>query len=274
MPFTKTTAPLPTSASVTVKFFGLMFIRPSNDSSFCDIAVLHSSSAPNHKLEIELMVEDPAAPQPPNPILLHAGPITGKPFTIRVDPQTHAGVFAYKPTPPPFFRDNPGNNELDFQWTIDINELHPDGLSVKDAEVHPGITMTDGIFYSLKTTEETTVKIILIRGMQKIDLHRIAGSIAAVIPFTGRNQAVLEWCENGLAKTLNLPRSGDPPNTSYSVLVRNLPPPKTPFHDELASYYNALTRFDGNPIPPELRYTLPISGETSDEIPCMPVGGP
>jgi hypothetical protein len=275
MPFDRSTVPLPTSPDVTVELTGLLLFMPANNSSSCAIGV--HRTAPDHKLEIALVVCEPG--KPPCLVPLHSGNLESEPFSIRVTPDSHR-VSAWKPTLLPFDRANPANDETDLQWAVDINQMHPEGLNC--INVHPCVTIYDGIFYTRKKSKEEKVDVDLVRGTSHTNLHSIAGTIGVAITLSGQSKVLLDWRNSAGPQTENLPREGDLPGTTYVLSIRNVPPPPatTPGHNEMAHYYEVLRRLDGSEVPAEQKFDLNVTlkpvEETrpgirkTDEIPCMP----
>jgi hypothetical protein len=266
MPFPTTTIqPLTAIAKVTVKFSGLIMLKPdaSND---CEIGINRFS--PDHTFQIILIVRKPQ--RPPTLIRLVTGSLT-RPLAINLTPDPGTGVQTFAPTPGPFVRTNTGNNEFDFRWALDLRETHA-GIDFNDG-ARPVATLNAGTLYT-PTLTRIGLNPELVQGTSpRTRLSRIAGDLAAAISSLPAGSTVeLTWDEFGEPRRLSLPRRFDPPNTTYTISLMNDPPVMSAtIHDELALYYKVL-QASGAPIPIASRCRLTFSpGPTTDEIPCMPI---
>jgi hypothetical protein len=273
MPFPTTTAALPFTPVVAVEFAGQLLIS-SSEVNPCVIGINHF--APRHEISICLIVSKPGMPPTMQPLCLNK---LEENFSISLDPPNPGGgVSAYAPTPEPFRRDDPNNDEHDLRWAIDMNKLHdPDKLSTNDEGVKPCVTLSDGVLYTIDRTDPDVLQIELVCGSTTTDLVSIASNIGAIVPLTGRRKVVLAWSEPAGDQEVRLPRENDPPGTTYVISVINEPPFGTPPDNELAHYYNVLQKDDGSSIPSNRKCALLVNPSTllmTDEIPCMPVIGP
>ena len=266
MPFSTTATTPDTNARVTVKFAGLMLLKP-NASNGCDIGIHRRSDT--HTLQVIVVVSRPD--RPPTLIRLVTGPLN-QPFAINVTPDPGTGVRAFERGPEPFDRSSTRNSDLDFRWAIDMQEYHP-GVDFNDG-ARPIATLNAGTLYTPNLTR-VELSPELVRGTTRKQLHRFSADLAAAIDLPGAmNRVELSWrVESGERRTLNLPRRNDPRGTTYTVTFLNDPPViNAAAHDELAHYYDVL-EVKGSEIPPDDRFSMAITlgDPTTDEIPCMPV---
>src|ERR1041384_441891 len=269
---TTTTQPLTAIAKVTVRFSGLLMLKP-DPVNHCEIGINRFTR--DHLFQIILIVRKPQ--RPPSLIRLVTGPLTRQfEITLR-DSNTglprNTVVQAFTPIPGPFIRSNPGNNELDFRWALDLRETHA-GIDFNDGAL-PVARLSVGTLY---TTSLTSTSLNLELRQQPgtspgIRLDRIAGDLAAAINTLPANTTLeLTWDELGEPRKLSLPRRTDPPDTTYTISLLNDPPVMSSAnHDELPLYYKVL-QVGGRLIPIGsrrlLHFTLPPG---TDEIPCMPI---
>jgi hypothetical protein len=259
---------------VGVIFRGLLLIRPDAEGTSCDIGV--HRRAIDHYLTIAITGKPPSGDD--FVIDFHAGPLNGRHFSMRVDPPTGDGVFAYAPTTPPLDRSNDRNDEYDLQWAIDLqsSEFHGEPLEVDLVATSPGIEMWDGVFYTVLKTDESDVSLVRhTPDGRPFDMHSIAHVIGASIAIRAGESLVIEWHESDVPRSLRLPRPGDLANTKYEIYIRNDPPgfATEAEHDELEQYYRVLTKAGGT-IGVGDRFRLETRGEkllTTDRIPCMPI---
>jgi hypothetical protein len=270
MPFQTTSEPLTLTPVVAVEFAGQLLIS-SREVNPCVNGI--NPFAPRHEISICLIISKPGFPPTIQPLCLNR---LDDDFTIRVDPPNvgGSGVTAYAPTPEPFDPADQNNDIHDLRWAIDMNKLHaPDVLKTIPAGVMPGITLSDGVLYTIDKIE-----VLLACGGGQANQTTIAASIGAALSLAGAQQVILDWDEPAGPQTLALPRKTDPPNTTYIVSIINDPPFGTPRHDELAHYYNVLQKEDGSSLSRKCEIAVPPPDapgpEMTDEIPCMPVIGP
>ncbi|HET6977046.1 MAG TPA: hypothetical protein VFI24_12035 [Pyrinomonadaceae bacterium] len=259
--------PLTAIAKVTVRFSGLILLKPGA-GNHCEIGINRFSS--DHAFQVILIVKKPQ--RPPTLIRLVTGPLT-RPFLINVTPDPHTGVQAFAPTSGTFVRSSTSNNDLDFRWALDLRESHP-GIDFNDGAL-PGAKLNAGTLYT-PTLTNTALNLELVQGAGTtpgVRLGRIAGDLAAAISTLPPNTTVeLTWDELGEPRRLSLPRRFDLVDTTYTIAFLNDPPTmSSALHDELGLYYKVL-QIGGAPVPiaarRRLRFTPP---PTTDEIPCMPV---
>ena len=264
MPFSTTSNAPATNAKVTVKFAGLMLLKP-NENNGCDIGIHRLSDT--HALQVILVVSKPD--RPPSLVRLVAGALT-EPFAINVTPDPRTGVKVFARGPEPFDRNRQNNNELDFRWAINMQQLH-EGADFNYG-ARPVATLNTGTLYtSTLTLTELTPE--LVNGTTRTALPRFSADLAAAIELQGADTVELSWVvESGERRTLDLPRPKDPPRTTYTVMLLNDPPVVDALaHDELSQYYQVL-EVAGQPIPKEKRFRIAYNGNpNTDEIPCMPV---
>ena len=262
MSFSTTTNAPATNAEVTVKFAGLMLLKP-NASNGCDIGIHRLSDT--HAFQVIVVVSKPDGP--PSLIRLVAGSLT-QPFAINVTPDPGTGVEAFQTRAESFDRN--GRNELDFRWAINMQELHP-GADF-NIGARPVATLNAGTLYtSTLTRVELTPE--LVNGTTRTPLPRFSADLAAAIDLQPASRVELSWnVESGERRTLSLPRRNDPRGTTYTVMLLNDPPVVNALsHDELAYYYQVL-EVGGQPIPGANQYHISYTRDpTTDEIPCMPV---
>ena len=264
MPFNTTTNAPATNAKVTVKFAGLMLLKP-NENNGCDIGIHRLSNT--HALQVILVVSKPD--RPPSLVRLVTGALT-EPFAINVTPDPGTGIKTFIRGPEPFDRSRANNNELDFRWAINMQQLH-EGADF-NAGARPVATLNAGTLYtSTLTLIELTPE--LVNGTKRTPLPRFSADLAAAIDLPAADTVELSWSvQPGERRALSLPRPNDPPRTTYTVMLLNDPPVVNALsHDELTQYYQVL-EVAGQSIPPEKQYRISYNGDTNtDEIPCMPV---
>ena len=269
MPFAPTTTRPATNASVTIKFAGLMLLKPGAGNS-CEIGIHRLSDT--HSFQAMVIVSKPG--RAPSLIRLLTGPLTG-PFGINVtrDPDPGTGVQAFTPTPG--FVRNENNDELDFRWALNMRDEQGSEVDFNDG-ARPVATLNTGILYASNLTRPE-LNPELVRGTFRKPLHRFAADLAAAIDLTDRGRLELSWDEGGEPREFRLPRRVDrhEPETTYTVVLLNDPPITTAAaHDELAYYYEVLEHrgVRGASIAGGERFTMSFtSGPTTDEIPCMPI---
>jgi hypothetical protein len=260
---TTTTAPA-TNAKVTVKFAGLMLLKP-NENNGCDIGIHRLSET--HALQVILVVSKPD--RPPGLIRLVTGALT-QPFAINVNQDPNPGVKAFTRGPDPFDPNRAGNNELDFRWAINMRQLH-EGADFNDG-ARPVATLNAGTLYTSNLTP-TELTPELVNGTKRTPLPRFSADLAAAIDLPVGGTVELSWTvDGGERRSLNLPRRNDPARTTYTVTLLNDPPVVNALaHDELSQYYQVL-EVAGQMIPLEKQFRIAYNGDpNTDEIPCMPV---
>jgi len=278
MPFSPTTIqPLTAAAKVTVKFAGLMLLKPGADDRL-EVGIHRFSS--DHSFQVVLVIKKPT--RPPTLIRLVNGPLT-RPLRINVTSIPSPGVQTFEATPGPFVRSALTNNEFDFRWAVNMRSLHP-GVNFNDG-AEPVATLNAGVLYTPALTRPT-LNPELVQGEEptitdRIPLFRFSADLAASISLPVGGQVRLNWHELGVPRSFVLPRplTVDPAETTYTIALMNDPPnilaasrEEGPPHEELDLYYRVLEDTRGL-IPFEERYTLKVTplGPTTDEVPCMPV---
>jgi hypothetical protein len=262
MAFTPTTTqPLTACAQITVRFAGLLLLRPDAENN-CEVGIHRFNN--DHTFQIMLIVRKPQ--RPPTLIRLVTGALT-RPFAIDVTPNPGTGVQAFAPTPAPFLRNAPNNNELDYRWALDLRTIHANADFNDGAR--PVATLNAGTLYT-PTVTRLVLNPQLVQGLIRTPLHRFSADLAAALP-TG-STVELSWDELGEPRRVTLPRPLDPQGTTYTISLINDPPVfGAAAQDELDLYYRVLVD-SGTPIPINKRCRIAYSpGPTTDEIPCMPV---
>jgi hypothetical protein len=269
MDFTRTTTPPDTTASVTVEFAGLMILRPGAENT-CSIGVHRWSYL--HTFQVMLVVDKPD--RPPSVVRLLTGPLSD-PVTIGIagEPEASNNFKAYAATEGNLERsdENATNYPLDYRWVLNLKERHYNA-DWKEAGVKPQVTLKTGTLYTLNLTpRDLYPKYVRYDPPTTDDLHYFAGDLAAALTLPTGKKVRLAWTELGKPQGLDLPRSEDPPNTSYVISLINEPPMSyPPEHDELAIYYEVVT-VGGAPVPLKDRWILDhASNISTDRIPCMP----
>jgi hypothetical protein len=262
MPFTETNTPPVTKPKVTVRFAGLMLLKPG-DNNTCEIGIHKFSST--HMFQVMLIVSKPD--RPPTLLRLFTGPLTA-PFAISAS-APGSGFQAFAATAAPFVRNDPNNHELDYRWALDLTSLHPNADFNDGAR--PVVTLNAGVLYT-PTLTRSGLGLDLVQGNAKKPQHRVAADLAASIEVPSNNVVRLAWSDLGDPQTLDLPRSLDPEGTTYTISLMNDPPISSPaVHDELALYYKVL-EVNGAPVPDVDRGRLNVKdAQKTDEIPCLPV---
>ena len=263
MPYRTTTTPPSTNAKVTVKFAGLLLLKPGATNG-CEIGIHRFSNI--HTFQIMLIVNKPQRPS--TLIRLLNGPLT-RPLAISVIPDPGTGVQAFAPTPEPFVRNNATNDVLDYRWALNLRKLHPTADFNDGAR--PVALLNAGVIYTPNLTNPGFAP-ELVQGTTTTPLYRLAADLAAAIDLTAGSLVALSWFELGDPQTLILPRPSDPPDTTYTISLLNDPPIiSPPAHDELALYYKVL-EVNGAPIPNSARSSLNFNYDSNtDEIPCLSV---
>ena len=261
MPFTVTDNEPDVHSKVTIKFGGLLLLRPK-DNNMCEIGVSRSSSI--HTCQLMLIVNKPNLPA--TLLRLASGPLL-KDLVINCTAPGGFKAFAQDPFDPT--QEN-GNHRLDYRWAIDMSELNPDSDFNQGA--HPIATLNDGVLYT-SNLSLLTLKPALIKGNLKREPLMLAADLAVSIPLAPGSQLTMSWTSSANPDIV-LPRRVDldPEGTIYTIVLLNDPPITTPTpHDELGLYYKVL-EVGGGPIHPNDQWQLIYqSHPKSDEIPCLPV---
>jgi hypothetical protein len=264
MPFTETHTAPKTDSKVTIKFAGLILLRP-NGTTNCDIGI--HRFAPSHMIQALLIVNKPGLP--PTLIRLTTGPLTSD-LTITVNPP-NTGFRVYTKDDNPFDPLNANNDKLDYRWSVNLFKLNP-GIDFFDEGTKPMATLNDGILYTSNLSKEG-IKPVLVRGMERKEMLFLAADLSASIELPGQAFLAMSWREFGKPKTLRLPRDIDKNiNATYTIVLLNDPPSIEPAaHDELGLYYDVV-RKNGQEVPKEERWQLIYeNAPKSDEIPCLPI---
>lgn len=268
MHFNTTTIAPRLDARVTVKFAGLLLLKPAGKR--CEIGIHRLSST--HAFQVMLIVSRPD--RPPNLTRLLTGPLT-TPIEISVDPDPGTGVQAFVSSAGKFERSQ-ANNEFDFRWALDIQELHMDKKVDFNDGARPVAILNAGTLYT-PTLTRIALSPVLVRGEETKPLHQFSADLGAAIdlpaPSTPTPSTVtLSWQHEGEPRTYTLPREFDPEGVRYTVVLLNDPPiSSAASHDEFAHYYEVLES-KGKAIPGTEQFRIEYNGgPTTDEIPCMPV---
>lgn len=281
MPFIRTTT-LPSTPLAVVTLRGLLLIKPGAAGAPCIVGV--QRLAASHYLTIAITAKPPTGAE--SVVEFLAGPLFGRHFSIRFEPASGAGVFAFLPDlryPEPFNRNPAQNDDNDLRWIIDFqsHEFHQGALLDMDpAGAHPGLSIHDGIFFTAMRTQEDEV---LIRreggGMGTLDLLSITHVAGVALAPPAGSHVLVEWQDRGVPRSLRLRRPEDPEGTTYEIYVRNDPPKflAAVGHNELAHYYDVIRQggtsigagsqftLEAHPAPPKF---LPL--RTTDRVPCIP----
>lgn len=264
MPFSPTTTALLTNSTVTVKFAGLMVLKPDATNG-CEIGIHRFTNT--HTFQVILVINKPNLP--PTLLRLINGPLT-RDLTVRVLPDPGTGVQVFTPTPDPFVRTDPNNHLLDFRWSVNMLPQHPTADTNDGAK--PVVKLTAGILYTPNLTRPNLGP-ILVQPTTTTPLFRLAAELAAAIDLQPGSTVELSWFELGKKETYTLPRPAalDPVGTTYTIALVNDPLISTPAHEELDLYYRILED-GGQQIDPNHRCRIDFtSSPSSDEIPCMPL---
>jgi len=264
MPFTVTNTPPNVNSKVTVKFAGLMLLRPNGNFN-CDIGI--HRFAPGHMFQAMLIVNKPGLP--PTLIRLTTGPLMTD-LTITANPP-NTGFRVYAKDNNLFDPANPNNDRLDHRWTIDLYKRNP-GINFLDEGTKPFATLNDGTLYASNLSKED-LKPVLVRGEhEREELIYVAADLSASIELPGQAILMMSWREFGKPKSLKLPRDVDQNlSATYTIVLLNDPPStELASHDELALYYDVV-RKNGQEVPNNEKWQLIYEGGKSDEIPCLPI---
>ena len=273
MPFTPTTTVPNLNATVTIRFSGLMLLKPGAGNT-CEVGIHRFS--PFHNFQAMLIVHKPNLPL--TFIRLTQGPLTG-PMSFELFPAPAPGFSAFEPGP--FDRNSDLTNKKDHRWVLNMREHHPN-VDFSDG-ARPLAILKSGILYTgnltlpglnlelVPATEDGPPRVSLGKG--------IAADLAVAIDNVTRPKdddgLFVTWEELGESQELILPRRSDlvnHPGTTYTIALMNDPPTIDPLdHDELDMYYKVL-RVGGNKIPLEQQYRVKDDQGQTDEVPCMPIG--
>lgn len=268
MAFQTTAAVPPTNPRVTIGFSGLMVFKPGANNT-CEVGVHRFSN--NHGFRAVLIVRKPNRPAIVMPLLTG---LPTAPFFIRHLPEPVAGNFrVFAPTADPFNRAAANNNELDYRWAVNLRSIHPNATINSGAP--PLVILKTGILYTSNLTRELLDPKLVphpeARGISDIPLNRLAANMAASIIMPGGSSVQITWGDLGDKVDLLLPRTGDPPNTTYTIFFTNDPPNlNAEIHDELLLFYKVLEE-NGRAIPDEQRLSLKYNTDEArtDEVPCL-----
>jgi hypothetical protein len=264
MAFNTTATPPTINSLVTIKFSGLMVLRPKEGANdICEICVHRHSR--EHSNQVILIVNKPNLP--PTLVPLLGGALTAD-FEIRLNPDSAADFKIFQRDP--FDRTLPNSHVNDIRWAINLRGPNPDARPNNGAK--PVATLKMGVLYTSNLTNPPLDPVLTCPTGGPVSLKQFAGDLAAAIDPAGKT-VLLKWKDMGDDKDVTLPRDFDPPNTSYTLYFINEPPnlASAP-HDELPLYYKVLEKSNGAPIPPGEQCKLKFADETrSDEFPCMPI---
>jgi hypothetical protein len=269
MPFTIVHTPPKINSTVTVKFAGLLLLKP-NGNKMCDIGI---NRQPAHAFQLMLIVDKPDLPL--TLLRLTSGPLTGD---VKITNSASTAAFkVFTKDDNPFDPTAADNNPYDARWALNMADYHP-GADFNNG-ARPLVTLNDGLLYT-SNLSRPGLKPTLVTPQPpptpptEKPLNQIAADLAASFDLTAADKVSITWEEAGQAKSFELPRiqTVDPIGSTYTIVVLNDPPATSPSpHDELALYYEVL-RVHGNQVPPNERRQL-VFKETakSDEIPCLSV---
>jgi hypothetical protein len=263
MAFTVTHTTPNVNSKATIKFAGLMLLRP-NGTKNCDIGI--HRFAHTHMFQAMLIVNKPGLP--PTLVRIITGPLMSD-LTITTNPPG-SGFQVFTKDDNPFDPKNLNNHRLDYRWTIDFNARNP-GVTTNDG-AQPIATLNDGVLYT-SNLSKPGLKPALVRGTQKDELAFVAADLSASIELPQGTILLMAWREFGKAKTFLLPRDIDKDTgATYTIVLLNDPPGIEPAaHDELAVYYDVLRKGSAE-VPREEKWSLIYeNAPKSDEIPCLPV---
>ncbi len=261
MPFSTTQIRPSINSRLTVRFSGLLLLKPGPDANTCEIGVHRTAEAP-HTFQVMLIINKPG--QPPTLLRLLTGPLTEE-FNILVQPPI-TGFQIFERDHGPFDRSDGHNDAFDSRWTLDMNALH-EGVDFNDG-ARPVVRLNDGTLYTGNLTREDLGPVLGQQNTNGEPLFRIAADLAAAIDMRHGTTVTLS---TGDVPLLELPRSGEDPGTTYTIVLVNEPPGLGgEDHDEFAEYYQVL-EVNGAQIPEADRFLLDYEGQpVTDEIPCMP----
>ncbi len=274
MPFTPTTTVPNINATVTIRFSGLMLLKPGAGNT-CEVGIHHFS--PFHNFQAMLIVHKPNLPL--TFIRLTTGPLTG-PMSFDLLPAPAPGFCGFEPGP--FDRNSDLTDKKDHRWVLNMREQHPnvdfsDGARpvaiLKSGILYTGNLTRPGLNLRLEPATEEGPPIVPLGKGVAADL---AVAIDNITSEANGGGLFVTWEEFGeVKKPLILPRESDllnHPGTTYTIALMNDPPTINPHaHDELDLYYKVL-RVGGNKIPLEEQYRVKDDQGQTDEVPCMPIG--
>jgi hypothetical protein len=264
MPFAITNIEPRTDAKVSVKFAGLLLLRPNG--STCEVGVNRFTTT--HEFQVTLVIQKPN--RPPTLIRLTTGPLTA-PFNISADPVPLAGFSVFEREP---FDRSSSSHELDYRWALNLRDKHPDADYNEGA--YPPVILNAGVLYTSTLTREG-LEPQLNKPPEQDLLNRVAADLAVAIDLPCNGKVNLDWSELGAPQHLELPRENDPEGTIYTISLMNDPPLTSIVeHEELKLYYKVLqvpTATAGvAPIAENERWRLDVPDQSrTDEIPCLPI---
>jgi hypothetical protein len=215
MSFATTTTRPSTSSKVTIKFVGLMLLKPGAGNT-CEIGIHRLSDT--HSFQAMVIVNKPC--RTPSLIRLVTGPLTG-PFAINVTPDPGTGVQAFTSTSTAFDRANYRNNNLDFRWALNLQQEQGITMDFNNG-ARPSATLNAGVLYTPSLVGEE-LNTELVRGTTRKRLNRLSADLAAAINLPEGGRVELTWDEDGEPREYRLPRRVDrhEPETTYTVLLLN-----------------------------------------------------
>lgn len=264
MPFATTNNVPSTNPKVTVKFAGLLLLKPAAGDN-CEIGIHRFSGI--HSFQVMLIVNKPN--RPPTVVRLITGSLTSD-LAITVNPRPSAGFAVFEDAV--FDRTLPNSNELDHRWALNVRSLADHSDVDYNNGGRPVATLNAGVLYT-PTLSPEHLNPELVRGLDITPLNRIAAELAASIEMTTET-VTIAWHELGEPQPpVVLPRPLDPPNTNYTIVLMNDPPISSPTaHDELALYYKVLRKPGGFEVLNDQKFRLEIPyPHKTDEIPCLPL---
>lgn len=279
---------LPLDPTVKIILQGHLILEPESDGSKCNVGI--SRCSPDHTFSIEVRekMKDGSAPD----IIRMRNRGMLEPYGVRINlyPPSIEGIRMY--TPGDFDRSYPNSDPNDFRWIVDLasREFHNNPLEVDGPGTQPRITIHDGLFYTLATTDPNLVKVTRTGGgLDPLPLYRIALLLGVNIY---GYEVSLKFAKDGVVKELRMKRQ---PSTYYEVWINNDPSFSNPdptdqelaTHRELREYYRAINGLIvPDPEDPGVFITDPYferfelqferlrgqPGLGSPTIPCMPIG--
>src|SRR5688572_28454179 len=143
MPFQTTVTEPRMNPLVAVTFAGLMVLRPGPNNT-CEVGIHRVNTS--HEIRVTLIIRKPH--RQPTLLSLLQGPLEAPVLISHLpDPDPLMGRFSvFAPTPEPFKRDDPTNNEFDYRWAVNVAQRHP-GVDL-NAGAQPLVTLKTGILYT------------------------------------------------------------------------------------------------------------------------------
>lgn len=248
-------------AKVTIKFAGLMLLKP-NGPDACKIGVHRLSQ--EHLFQAILTKHKPNLP--PTLVRLTTGSLQGQ-FNMYAN-RTGAAFRVFQTDNGAFDRASSSNHELDYRWGLNLSTLHPN--ADYNAGATPEATLNDGVLYTSNLTRLGHKPVLTKTSGGRMELIRVTGDLAAALDLPPGKTLRLSWTDSIGSQTFDLPRQTDPLGTAYTLTLLNEPPGliASP-HDELAYYYDVL-RVNGAPITDKWQLVYEGSPK-NDEIPCLPI---